>query len=67
MPSRLAEAREVIDGPLGGADLQTKMQMEVMRREPSFSSEAAMAQVRLRLAELAELLDQVEPLAEKNL
>lgn len=64
LPSRLAEARGVIDGPLGGADLQTKMQMEVMRRDSSLSTEAAMAHVRLRLAELAELLDQVEPLAD---
>lgn len=64
LPSRLAEARAVIDGPLHGADLEEKMRMEVMRREPSYSSETATAHVRLRLNELAELLDRVEPLAD---
>ena len=64
LPSRLAEAREVVEGRLNGADLQAKMQAEVMRREPSSTAESAMARVRLRLAELAELLDQVEPLAD---
>lgn len=64
LPSRLAEAKRTVNDQLAQADLQTKMQTEVMRREPTLSPEAAMARVRLRLDELAELLEQVEPLAD---
>jgi hypothetical protein len=64
LPSRLAEARRAIDEQLEGADLQIKMQTEVMRRDTALSPEAAMAHVRLRVAELGELLNQVEPLAD---
>ncbi len=66
LPSRLSDAKHAIDDVdrLGGAELQTKMQTEVMRREPALSHEAAMARVRLRLEELAELLHQIEPQAE---
>jgi hypothetical protein len=39
------------------------MQAEVMRREPGLPPEAAMARVRLRLHELEERLEQIEPLA----
>jgi hypothetical protein len=66
LPSRLAEARRATDALESDADLLTKMQTEVMRRDrdPSLSPETAMARVRLRLNELAELLDLVEPLAD---
>jgi hypothetical protein len=64
LPSRLAEARRAVEEQLGRADLQMQMQIEVMRREPALSPEAAMARVRLRLHELAELLERVEPLAD---
>jgi Wadjet protein JetA len=64
LPSKLAEARRAADALESDADLLTKMQTEVMRREPSLSPETAMAHVRLRLNELAELLDLVEPLAD---
>lgn len=64
LPSRLTEARRAVDSELNDADLLTKMQTEVMRREPALSPEAAMAHVWLRLEELAELLEQVEPLAD---
>ncbi|MEO7298786.1 MAG: Wadjet anti-phage system protein JetA family protein [Verrucomicrobiota bacterium] len=64
LPSRLADAKQTVNDQLTQADLQTKMQTEMMRREPALSPEAAMARVRLRLDELAELLEQVEPLAD---
>jgi hypothetical protein len=64
LPSRLAEARRAVEEQLDRADLQMQMQIEVMRREPALSPEAAMARVRLRLHELAELLERVEPLAD---
>jgi hypothetical protein len=63
LPSRLAEARRVIDNELGQVELQAKMQTELMRRDPALTPEAAMARVRLRLDELSGLLEQVEPLA----
>ncbi len=64
LPSRLAEARRAVEEELGRADLQARMQIEVMRREPNLAPEAAMARVRLRLHELTELLEYVEPLAD---
>ncbi len=64
LPSRLAEAKRTVNDQLAQADLQTKMQTEVIRREPALSPEAAMARVRLRLDQLIELLEQVEPLAD---
>ena len=64
LPSKLADARRAIDELETNADLLTKMQTEVMRRDPALSPEAAMAHVRLRLNELAELLEHVEPLAD---
>ena len=45
------------------AELLTKMQSEVMRRDPAVSPEGAMARVRLRINELEELLEQIQPLA----
>lgn len=64
LPSKLADARRAIDELEINSDLLTKMQTEVMRRDPALSPEAAMARVRLRLNELAELLEHVEPLAD---
>lgn len=63
--SRLSDAKRALEGAegFGSPELQIKMQDEVMRREPTLSHETAMARVRLRLDELAELLDQVEPQA----
>lgn len=64
LPSKLAEARRGLEELESNADLLTKMQTEVMRRDPALSPEAAMARVRLRVNDLGELLDQVEPLAD---
>ena len=64
LPSKLAEARRSLEELESNADLLTKMQTEVMRRDPSSSPETAMARVRLRVNDLGELLDQVEPLAD---
>lgn len=63
LPAKLAEARRAVD-QLAQADSLTVMQTEVMRREPALSPENAMARVRLRLDDLAQFLDQVEPLAD---
>jgi hypothetical protein len=64
LPSRLSETRRALDGLAVRADLLTRMQSEVMRREPTLPAESAMARVRLRLNELEELLQQIEPLAD---
>ncbi|HWH69796.1 MAG TPA: Wadjet anti-phage system protein JetA family protein, partial [Candidatus Sulfotelmatobacter sp.] len=64
LPSKLAEARRALEHVEANADLLSRMQSEVMRREPVLASEFAMARVRLRLNELEELLHQVEPLAD---
>ena len=64
LPSKLAAARRNMDALGNDLDLLTKMQTEVMRRSPTLSSEAALAQVRLKLNELHELIDSVEPLAD---
>ena len=64
LPSKLAETRRALENLSAHTDLLTKMQSEVMRREPALSGEAAMARVRLRLNELEEMLHQVEPLAD---
>jgi hypothetical protein len=63
LPSKLAEARRAIEELEINADLLTKMQTEVMRRDPALSPEVAMANVRIRLDELLDLLGHVEPLA----
>lgn len=64
LPSRLADARRALESLSAHADLTSKMQSEVMRREPALSAEAAMARVRLRVNGLEEMLHQVEPLAD---
>lgn len=63
LPARLAEARRALE-ELGQAESIHQMQAEVMRRDPAASAELAQARVRLRLDELGQLLDQVEPLAD---
>lgn len=64
LPTRLSETRRALEGVSSHAGLLTKMQSEVMRREPALSAEAAMARVRLRINELEEMLQQIEPLAD---
>jgi hypothetical protein len=64
LPSKLAEARRAVDHLQADPDLLTKMQTEVMHRDPALAPEPAMARVRLRLNELEELMYQVEPLAD---
>ena len=63
LPSKLAEARRAIEELESNAELLTKMQTEVMRRDPAVSPEGAMAHARVRLDELANLLDGIQPLA----
>ena len=63
LPSKLAEARRAIEELETNAELLTKMQTEVMRRDPAVSPEGAMAHARVRLDELANLLDGIQPLA----
>lgn len=64
LPTRLAQGRRATENELAAADMMEKMQTEVLRRDPALSPETAMARVRLRVEELRELLEQVEPLAE---
>ena len=64
LPLRLAEARRRVEEIEGDADLLGKMQAEVLRREPALLPETAMSRVRLRLEELAELLQSVVPVAD---
>lgn len=64
LPLRLAEARRRVEELEWDAELLGKMQAEVLRREPAISPETAMSGVRLRLAELEELLQSVVPVAD---
>jgi Wadjet anti plasmid transformation system JetA-like protein len=64
LPSKLAGARRTLDEIENDLDLLWKMQAEVIRRAPALSAETALAQVRIRLNELHELLDMIEPLAD---
>jgi hypothetical protein len=64
LPTRLAEARQAVEEFHFNEALCSKMEAEVQRREPALATEAACTRVRTRLEELAELLDQVVPLAE---
>ena len=64
LPTKLSETRRALESLSSHADLLTKMQSEVMRREPALSHETAMARVRLRINELEEMLQQIEPLAD---
>lgn len=64
LPTKLSETHRALESLSSHADLLTKMQSEVMRREPALSPEAAMSRVRLRINELEEMLLQIEPLAD---
>lgn len=64
LPSKLATARRNMDALENDFELLQQMQTEVMRRAPTLSPEAGLAKVRLRLNELHELLDSVEPIAD---
>lgn len=64
LPLRLAEARRRVEELEWDAELLGKMQAEVLRREPAISPETAMSRVRVRLAELAEMLQGVVPVAD---
>jgi hypothetical protein len=64
LPTKLSETQRALESLSSHAELLTKMQSEVMRREPALSSETAMARVRLRINELEEMLQQIEPLAD---
>ena len=64
LPSKLSETHRALESLSSHADLLTKMQSEVMRREPALSPDAAMSRVRLRINELEEMLQQIEPLAD---
>lgn len=64
LTSKLFETRGALEGLANHAELLTRMQSEVMRREPALAPDAAMARVRLRLGEIEEMLQQVEPLAD---
>ena len=64
LPTKLSETHRALESLSSHADLLTKMQSEVMRREPALSAEAAMSRVRLRINELEEMLQQIEPLAD---
>lgn len=63
LPAKLAEARRAVE-ELAQVDSLTAMQTEVMRREPAVAPELAMSRVRLRLDDLTQKLEQVEPLAD---
>jgi hypothetical protein len=65
LANRLAAAQEHLRGLLNDADLLHKMQAEVLRREPSLATSAAMSRVRVRLDELGRALDGVIPLADQ--
>jgi hypothetical protein len=64
LPLRLAEARRRVEELEWDAELLGRMQAEVLHREPAISPETAMSRVRVRLAELAELLQSVVPVAD---
>ena len=64
LPTRLSETRRALEALSSHPDLLSRMQSEVMRREPALSAEAAMSRVRLRINELEEMLLQIEPLAD---
>lgn len=64
LPLRLGEARRCVEELEFNPELLERMQAEVLHREPNLSPESAMSRVRLRLEELAELLQSVVPVAD---
>lgn len=64
LPLRLGEARRRVEEMDFDTEMLAKMQAELMRRDPALSAETAMSRVRLRLDELADLLQSVVPVAD---
>jgi hypothetical protein len=64
LPLRLGEARRRVEELEYDAELLAKMQAELLRRESELAPETAMSRVRLRLAELSDLLQSVVPVAD---
>lgn len=64
LPLRLGEARRRVEELEYDAELLSKMQAELLRREPALAPETAMSSVRLRLEELSDLLQSVVPVAD---
>ncbi len=64
LPTKLSETRRALENLSCHEELLGKMQSEVMRRESALSHESAMSRVRLRINELEEMLQQIEPLAD---
>jgi hypothetical protein len=64
LPIRLTAARRRVEELDRDADLLGKMQHEVLRRNPSITPDTGMSRVRLRLEELADLLEGVIPVAD---
>jgi hypothetical protein len=64
LPLRLAEARMRVEEIHRDAGILSKMQAELMRREPALKPDTAMSRAQLRLEELGILLEGVVPVAE---
>lgn len=64
LPTRLIHAQRRLDEIISDEAVLEKMQREVMRRDSSIDATTAMNRVRLRLDELARLLEAVQPQAE---
>ena len=64
LPLRLADARLRLDSLEEDPDMMSKMQAEVLRRDPELTPEAAETRVRARIEELSDLMESVVPLAD---
>lgn len=67
LPTRILRARRRLDVLLGDEIVFEKMQRERLQRSPSTDATSALNEVRLKLDELAQLLDSVEPQALRGL
>lgn len=65
LPTRILRSRRRLDGLLGDEVLFEKMQRERLQRSPTTDATSALNEVRLKLDELSQLLDSVEPQAEE--
>jgi len=65
LPTRILRARRRLDSLLGDEVVFEKMQRERLQRSPATDPTSALNEVRLKLDELAQLLDSVEPQAEE--
>jgi hypothetical protein len=65
LPFRLRQARKRLDELASDSSNLERMQTEVLRRNLFEDPASAMAHVRLRIDELSQLLDAIEPQAEK--